>query len=85
MVVNFLLVSRIYLGIIPNEQEHFGAAASVTTAMWEWLETCKLVPPGAQELHLLLLFYWWKTNALQAQCCQFLGGIEKTPSSNAMI
>jgi hypothetical protein len=80
MVVNFLLVSRIYLGVVPNERtyrEHFGVTASVTSAVWEWLETHKLVPPGAQARHLLWLFYWWKTNTLQARCCQFLGGIDK--------
>jgi hypothetical protein len=75
MVVNFLFVLRIYLGVIPNERtyrEHFGTMASVTTAMWEWLESHELVPPldicfGSSR----------KTNALQARCCQFIGGIDK--------
>jgi hypothetical protein len=50
MAVNFLLVLRIYLGVVPNEgtyREHFGAMAAVTTAVREWLENTESVPPGA--------------------------------------
>jgi hypothetical protein len=80
MVVDFAIVSRIYLGVVPNERtyrEHFGATPAVTAAVWEWLVSEELLPPKVLPRHLLWLFFWWKTNALQAQCCQFLGGIDK--------
>jgi hypothetical protein len=80
MVVDFALVSRIYFSAVPNERtfrEHFGATPAVTAAVWEWLESEGLVPTKALPRHLLWLFFWWKSNALQARCCQFLGGIDK--------
>jgi hypothetical protein len=66
MVVDFALVSRIYCSTVPNEQtfrEHFSTMPAVTAAVWEWLELEGLVLTKAL---LLWLFFWWKSNALQA-------------------
>jgi hypothetical protein len=78
--MDFLTVLEAYLGFDPTEREyreHFGATPDVTSATWAWSVITELLPAKAQPFHLLWLFYWWKSNALQGRCCKFLGGIEK--------
>jgi hypothetical protein len=76
----FLLLSKTYLGVVPNEQhfrEHFGATPAVAEAVWEWLDTTDSLPAKAEPIHLLWLLFWWKSVALLGCCTQFLGGINK--------
>jgi hypothetical protein len=81
MSIDFKHISVAYLGVYPTDRlfrEHFGATPAVTAATWEWLVTTESRPAKALPSHLLWLFYWWKSNALQGPCCQFLGGIDKS-------
>ena len=80
MRIDFRMVAATYLGQYPSARsfrEHFGATHEVAAATWEWLDNTGTVPAKAKPCHLLWLFYWWKSNALQDPCCRFLGGIDK--------
>lgn len=80
MEVDFKAVAKLYLENYPSDRlfrEHFGATPNVAARTWEWLVVTALLPTKAKPCHLLWLFYWWKTNALQGVCCAFLGNIDK--------
>jgi hypothetical protein len=76
MRINFYVEASVYLGggslNDRSFEEHFGATPDVASSMWEWLVVHDMIPDKARPCHLLWLFYWWKSNALQDVCAKFL-------------
>jgi hypothetical protein len=74
--LNFNLIARNQWENMRSERtfcEHFGMAAMVIASIWSKATRTGVLPEGAKPLHLLWLFYWWKTYNTQGVCARFCG------------
>jgi hypothetical protein len=75
-LLNFNLIARHQWENLRSERtfgEHFGMPAVVIALVWSKATCAGVLPVGAKPLHLLWLFYWWKTYNTQGVCARFCG------------